>query len=464
MLPFNFIKTFFATFYLDIWDLNYGDSVIRPQLFARATVYGTSKTGTGKRIQAFLFYLYKSIQAIPQILRQKFKPHSIFLFVVTPNHIASLAASLEHLDDAYLICDRDLVSTDYQFPLFWSYLITPLFLPLLIFRIVTAKDKKMVADCMYHGLDRLLLTYGYYVVARIWLSYNRVSALVVASDNEMYFRVMTAAAKAEGIPTIYVQHASVGQRFPPLSFDYALLEGHDSLEIYEQIGTSTTSVYLVGMSKFDKYFQNINREPIARRLGICTNMLDSIENVGNLCKFLREKFDFAVSLRPHPREERMDEWRQLCLDWDLRISEPHEEAVFEFLEGVDVIIAGNSSIHLEATLLNIYPIMFDFADEPEYQAYSFVTKGLCEQLNSFDELAVRLGELREQKVDIRGRAMAYCATVHTEYDGRSAELMSNLIQRISLNHPLPNMEWKRLEQYALEAYAPRQMAESVLDE
>lgn len=443
------------TLRLDLWDLNYGDTVVRPFLFEKTTVFADSKTGAFKRFGAFLWYFLYSIRSLPKTLSQTFRPGATFVFVVTQNQVSSLTPLLKNLKSSYLIRDRDIVQTDYLFPLFWAYLFSFLCFPLLLYRLFTAPDKKIVAHSFRHGLDRLLLTYGYYIAGRIWLFRNRVGSLVVASDNDMYFRVLTKAARDENIPTIYIQHASVTKWFPSLSFDYALLEGHDSLGVYSHIGSSDTTVYLVGMPKFDRYLDKVNTNRRVNRIGICANMLDSLKRVDALCLYLTENFDAVeVFLRPHPREERMLEWRNLCIQRGINISEPREEEAFSFLTRVDMIIAGNSSIHLEAALLNIYPLMFNFSDDSTYQAYSYVERGLCEHVMDMKSLHARLEVLINSKPDVRHRAKEYCATVDTPYDGHSSQLTSELVNAITAREPIVNDDWRKIDASLFDAYEP----------
>jgi len=56
--------------------------------------------------------------------------------------------------------------------------------------------------------------------------------LVVANDHSYPCTTIVKAAQDEGVKTVYIQHASVSDKFPALKFDYALLEGLDSLEKY----------------------------------------------------------------------------------------------------------------------------------------------------------------------------------------------------------------------------------------
>ena len=83
-----------------------------------------------------------------------------------------------------------------------------------------------------------------------WLKYEQASSffrkkpirvLLIGNDHVSLFRAVILAAKENAIKTIYIPHASVGPHFPPLDFDFALLEGEEMKRIYLNIGKTTTN-------------------------------------------------------------------------------------------------------------------------------------------------------------------------------------------------------------------------------
>ena len=186
------------------------------------------------------------------------------------------------------------------FPIFLSYFFSLPFLPLVLYQFLkadtyTRKTFKIAADFYW-------IAYGHYLTARLFLQQLNPSCLVMSNDHTMWNRVFLYAAKRENVPVIYVQHASVTENFPPLAFDYALLEGKDALQKYDQGTPTETQIFLVGMPKMDQYFNKINTSEQVHKIGICTNALDLTESVEKLLVDLKYLKELLLVLRPHPSD------------------------------------------------------------------------------------------------------------------------------------------------------------------
>nr|MDA3831820.1 hypothetical protein [Spirochaetales bacterium] len=113
-----------------------------------------------------------------------------------------------------------------------------------------------------YALDQVLLSYGYYYLSCFWLKKYKPRLVVFANDHSFHPRTFRAASLDVNVKTLYIQHASVTANFPPLDFDYACLDGKDSLEQYRQAGSIQSTVFLIGMAKSSdlKGFQNRSRQ------------------------------------------------------------------------------------------------------------------------------------------------------------------------------------------------------------
>lgn len=438
-------------FNLDFYDLSYEHS--NPELLDKifsATRTVLPKRGVWLRIISFFWHWGRSLNSLLDLVPRKLGPRAIVLFATTSNQRDSLLPLLDKLPDARLVGDK--IECDTSFPRFWAYFLSLPFLPFVLMRLWKSQDHRRIAFSYY--LDEYWLVFGYYIVARLWLHRLSPVVLVLANDHSMEPRVLARAARDEAVLTVYMQHASVTSLFPPLTFDFALLDGLDALKTYERIAPSRTKIFLVGSPKFDKYYQYINVSSCVNAIGICTNWLDPVPRVEQLCSALRERFPaLPLILRPHPSDRRVMAWRHMATRHQVSFSDSRKEMAFDFLRRVDVIIAGMSNIHLEAALLNVYPLYYDFrlADEV---SYSFVETGLCEHLLDIEQLCLRLEELSCDRPNIRTRAKFYNAVVGTRYDGHSSELAGTLIQRLAAGHDLPPNGWKRIADTELVAYEP----------
>ena len=439
---------------LDIWDLNYTYS--NPRALKRYIAIGSdwpTKLGLLPRIMSFFFHMVEGFGHILTIKSPPITPGAILLFAITQNQTNSLSPLLAQLENCYLVKDRHKVREGVLFPACWAYLLSLFFLPLLLYQFWSKRRQLDTRAIGRYRFDGYWLAYGYYVVTRLWLHKVRPAAVIVSNDHSMECRVWNKAAREENIPTFYLQHAAVSEEFPPLSFDYALLDGIDAFELYEHIGPSTTQVYLVGNVKHDRYFPQINTNTIAKSAGICTSILDPIESAATVCQGLRSAFpEHVFRLRPHPGDKRFEEWRKVATEYTMEFSDPKLQNSYDFLQSVDAIIAGSTSIHIEAALLNVYPIFYNFSQNSMFQVYTFLERNLCDNAQSPDEILSILTKLTQCKPNIRERAKPYCATIHTAFDGRAHQLVKGLLESLVTTGAVSYGNWQRLHGYSLTGY------------
>ena len=277
--------------------------------------------------------------------------------------------------------------------------------------------------------------YGMFIWWRFYLKRIKPKSIIFPNDHLVWHRVLRIAAESSNIPTIYIQHASVTERFPKLEFDLSLLEGQDALDKYSKKGING-KVILVGMLKFDKYYSMINHSKSAKTIGICTNILDDESLIEKLCSELKFAFpEKTIILRPHPRDARFSFYKNLIVKFKIEFSDSKIENSFEFLQKVDVNIAGESSIHLEAVLLNVYPIYFQFSKN-KLDHYGYIKNNLI--MDYFDKtkpLIDKINNIKNNKPTVRNRAKYYIDTIGSKHDGKSVEkalkIVKNLVENIN---------------------------------
>jgi hypothetical protein len=247
-------------------------------------------------------------------------------------------------------------------------------------------------------------------------------AIIFANDHVIISRGMLMSAKRLRVKTYYIQHAAVSSYFPPLDFDYAFLEGEDSLEKYKKSGKINSKIFLTGMSKFDAYAKIVNQNNKLKVLGIAYNAMDSKLEVENLFNFLTNCFPkLQIIIRPHPSDK-----RKISLKNTL-ISEPKIETSFEFLSKIDVIISGNSSIHLEAVLLNVFSIQYDFGDNKKLDYYEFIKNKLVFYCENLKDIKKQVELLMYQKPFVQNNAKYYNAAIGSDFYGNSSEKIVKII-------------------------------------
>ncbi|MBC6698981.1 hypothetical protein H8B14_12720 [Hymenobacter sp. BT190] len=271
--------------------------------------------------------------------------------------------------------------------------------------------------------DLIFNAIGYYEVYRRALRHHRPRAVVFANDHNDDARALLLACHAEGVPTAYVQHASVSANFPPLGFDLSLLEGQDALDKYRQCGPVRSRVELVGMPKADPFLAQKNQKPQVQRVGVACNTLDTTEAITETLAYLLREFPaLTFTFRPHPSDLRDFSYlRQLHPQ--LRFSDARQQNVFEFLQQQDGLIAADTSTHLEATLLNLASIYFRFGTHvvaDDY--YGYVAHGLVPRAATLPELAALLRNYQQHKpLNLYRKAAYYNATLGTPDEGHSQQ-------------------------------------------
>jgi hypothetical protein len=272
--------------------------------------------------------------------------------------------------------------------------------------------------------DFIFYAVGYYEVYRRALRHYRPRAVVFSNDHNDDSRSLLLACRAEGVPTAYIQHASVSTSFPPLGFDLSLLEGQDALDKYRQCGPVQGRVELVGMPKADAFLSEKNMQPAVARVGLASNVHDPLPVLTETLSYLMAELPgLRFTLRPHPSDPRDFQPLRRALP-ALQWSDSKQENVFAFLQKHDALIAADTSTHLEATLLNLASIYYQFSNNAAVNDYyGYVAHGLIDAAQDLPALKALLLRYRASKpTDLFRRASYYNAAIGTEYEGHSQGL------------------------------------------
>jgi len=257
------------------------------------------------------------------------------------------------------------------------------------------------------------------------LQQGKPKAIVFANDHNLKNRSLLLAAKSLNIPTIYIQHASVSHDFPPLKFDLNLLEGQDSLNKYKMVGEIEGLVKLIGMPKFDGYSQFRRTQKSIHNIGICTNVLDLKKDIINIIGSLHDTFPkLKITYRPHPNDRRNIQFPKY-----VHISDSKNEMIFDFLKNQDFIIAGNSSLHLEAALINVLSVYYMITPDGRFNDhYGYVKNQLIQKVDNKEELKNYIQTHLNNKTDVWQKAIYYNAAIGNN-NGESSQTL--VIQAIN---------------------------------
>ena len=397
--------------------------------FYRARLGGVLPMG------AYLLKFFRSLVYIPWSLRALFPPRGrIICFFVSKNNLDALRSVHEELGS-----DALLLTTEYEFrdqavvmPMFLAFVFSLFRFPKLLRFYVSAPrhERKILAA---FG-NKMLLSLGYHMLCRLYLRIASPRAIVFTNDHVYENRILVELAEARGISCFYLQHSTAYDNVPRIFSSYALLEGQHAREKYLSVGSDDRRIKLVGMPKFDDHILHVNRGEAVNRLGICTNRSMPAEVIAALVSLVTQEFpELEITLRPHPSRESEAKYRDIVQRWGLAFSDSKRVDVFTFLRGVDAIVAGNSSILLEAALLNVFPIYyFDshtefFYNHDRYDKYDYVRNRVACGAEGMQAVCEILRSLALQRPSVRGFAQYYCATLDTPDEGKSSALAASVI-------------------------------------
>ncbi|WP_052592244.1 hypothetical protein [Aureispira sp. CCB-QB1] len=269
-------------------------------------------------------------------------------------------------------------------------------------------------------VDYIFKSVGQYEACLQFLKKYKPEYIVFSNDHTTFPRALLMAAKTLEIPTIYIQHASVTPYFPPLDFDLSLLEGQATLDQYQSNGRVNGLVKFIGMPKFDSYINCRNTKIRVQNIGVCSNKMDEQVVVETFLRELSNTFPtITITFRPHPADDTSFNIPNKVL------RSTKEENAFDFLKKQDLIIAGNTSIHLEAVLLNVVSIYYEFIpfEEDIRDMYRYCKNGLASHALDYEHLLELIKkEIEAKDTEVYKKAAYYNAVLGTENEGKSGAL------------------------------------------
>lgn len=289
--------------------------------------------------------------------------------------------------------------------------------------------------------NRFCYVYIYLVYFQGLLNELNPEYVITSNDHSVANRCLFAIARSLGIKSVYMQHASVSYIFPALRMDYAFLDGQAALDIYRHCESNQPpggaagpipKVFLTGQKK--RLIRSEKSE--TSWVGVALNALDEPEAVRELICRLVEAGE-AVCVRWHPglNPKQIERYlNALHGHPEVRLSDPREEPVADFLEGLRTLIAGNTSIHLEAALAGVIPIYYEFGPPDDPDIYGYVACKLSRKAGSSEQLMQYLQEIGEHTLN-EDAIRYYSATFQTEWEGREGELVADCILKIAEGCP-----------------------------
>lgn len=288
------------------------------------------------------------------------------------------------------------------------------------------------------------LIYAYLPYFFDLLAKSKPGFVILANDHSVANCCIRLAADTLGVRTVYLQHACVSESFPALNFDYAFLDGLDALEKYGESektggfgglvfsGKRERQVFLAGQQK---------RITVSRPasggfvVGIGTSDLDDFDVLETFLRAISRR-GVKVIVRTHPGQPIAFIERLLAYRGENPLVEhcdSNSVGLIPFFESCSVLVAGNTSLHLEAALAGLRTYYIEFKREeslPDY--YGFVRSGLSAYWpEGFAEMSDTdlkgLAAVYEERQRLLRR---YSESFGTRWQGREGELVMETLERI----------------------------------
>lgn len=348
---------------------------------------------------------------------------------VSLNNQRSLDPIVKHLEEGEYLYLKDHTTDIHKRRAYWLSL--P-YLPDLIrtYRKADAPTKAVIK----RYFTRMWSTYGYYQLAKEYLERYKVKVLVLSSDQGEFHRCLLLNAKDVDVKTIYVQHASVAKGFPKLIASYSFLDGQESLDKYLMAGKPEGEVYLSGGVRFDPIFQQYPTKHVeeVKTIGIAINMLDDFEKVKSLCGFLLGQ-GYKLALRPHPRYGSLDTaW---LAENAIAYSDPITESSFDFINKIDLMVSNESSIHLDAAMMQCPSVLYNFSTHSILDHYAYIKSGLVKVADSESRLIELIRNPKALMPAIE-TLQFYNASCDTQLEGHLGKAIAEFIHAIVASNPI----------------------------
>ena len=239
------------------------------------------------------------------------------------------------------------------------------------------------ADGDFLVAARVAATAGSFLRMDEALARSTARAVWVSSDGNPYAVALARAAASRGIRTCFVTHGHVAEGPEPLDFDLAILDGEVVREVYARSGPIRGRVVLRGTEGAARPMCVTRLEGGIETLGVLASILVDYARLGDTIRRLRESLrPRRVLLRLHPNLEMRDpHWRRALASPDVVVSDGGR-TLEEDLDASDLVVAGNSSVHLGALKRGVPSAYDPRLDDAPDDYYRFVEMGIVPRLAS----------------------------------------------------------------------------------
>ena len=206
---------------------------------------------------------------------------------------------------------------------------------------------------------------------------NTIPFALVSNDHAPIPVAFAQACRSYNIPVGYIQHAEVSDRFPPLAFDFSVLNNTVSRQTYYSIDPALPPTFI--LSRFES---PPNRDKLISELrstvkvGLFLTVSCDYDRVADLITTLKSNpLVASVVIQPHPRTPH-NALRQLS-DYGVAMGKIN-------MDEIDVAVSQNTSTVIQLLHHGIKTLqIFEYdSSPPDY--YGFVKSGIVPRVTAAD--------------------------------------------------------------------------------
>ncbi len=373
----------------------------------------------------FLYFLVHSPFSFKKLYKQE---KGYLVFGETVNNKNTLLPIVKIIDEGKVI---PIMAQD-SYPNWRAYWYALPHLPELFQEIKKADD--VHRSTIKHFFSKFWRLYGYPKLVSKMLDFYEPSLLVMANDHLPLNRCLMHEANKRGIPTIYVQHAAITEKFPPLKFTYSLLDGEDSFKKYDAKEGNSGQIYLTGGIRFDAIRDFPKKMLEKTTVGVAINLVDSERKIKEVCEGIKNHLGErgTVVLRPHPQMD-LEHWNKWCEENGMGFSNAKKEPSFAFVSRISMLLANQSSIHLDAAMCRTPSVVFVMSSNGQADNYGFVKNGMVPRAENVESLFKLIDEVDSYRYDDSVVKYFNCS-YNTKYEQHVSEMMADMLAHISVNN------------------------------
>lgn len=226
------------------------------------------------------------------------------------------------------------------------------------------------------NLEKVIKVVGFSNLEKKIIDFHRPSVVIQFNDHSPESFYLQKHCKQKNIVTIYVQHAPVSEKFPPLYHDINILFSQDSADKY-RIVNKDKKVKIAFDFRFLKGLPFKKVDKIDNSILLCPNLLDSVPEVERTAYALID-IGYTVKVRMHPADTR---------SINSKILQSEINDVWEDLSTTEIVITNESAIPLEGGYLGCMVYKAAFWSE-SIDAYGFLRNNFIIQEEQTLEMCI----------------------------------------------------------------------------